>query len=202
MLNVNIDSKLITDIIDSLNDICTSILQTNRNIAQDILIGKLSFIGTTAGVSSFIALIGTSSTGSAIATLTGIASTNATLAWLGGSVLLGSSILTGGAIAISVSSIYFWNGKKRFFDDLCQYEKEIINASMQIIEILQDEQSIISSSKAISRDFLVFIEKILFPLLLNIYKFSDEILVNLNSRFKLKFTFARIDFMKLIDPLI
>ena len=33
--------------IKSLEDVCTSILQTKRNISQDILIGKLTFAGTT-----------------------------------------------------------------------------------------------------------------------------------------------------------
>ena len=193
------NSELLTNTIDSLNDICTSILQTNRNIAQDILIGKLSFVGTTVGVSALVATIGTASTGTAIATLSGIASTNATLAWIGGSVLAGTTILTGGAIAIALSSIYIWNGKERQFDNLFQYEKEIINASMQIIKILQDEQKIKIHSKASSQDYLVLFEDILYPLLINIYKYSDNISTNLNTRYKIKFSGARVDFMKRID---
>ncbi len=195
------NNTLIDSTIDSLNDICTSILQTKRNIAQDILIGKLSFVGTTVGVSALVASIGTASTGTAIATLSGIASTNATLAWIGGSVLVGSTILTGGAIAIALSSIYIWNGKERKFDDLFQYEKEIINASMQIIKILQDEQKIKIDTKALSQDYLVLFEDILYPLLLNIYKYSDDISSNLNTRYKLKFSGARVKLMKCIDEL-
>jgi hypothetical protein len=144
--------ELLSETINSLNDICTSILQTKRNISQDILIGKISFVGTTVGVGALVSAIGTASTGTAIATLSGAAATNATLAWIGGSVLVGTTILTGGAIAIAISSIYFWNGKERKFDLLEQYEKEIINASMQLIKILQDEQKIHIETKASNQD--------------------------------------------------
>jgi len=193
------DKDLAITLIDSLNNICTSILQTKRNIAQDILIGKLSFVGTTMGVSALISSIGSASTGTAIATLSGVASTNATLAWIGGSVLAGSTILTGGAIAIALSSIYVWNGKERKFDNLTQYEKEIINASMQIIKILQDEQKIIITKKASTQDYTLLFENILYPLLINIYKYSDNIISNLNARYKMKFSSARVDFMRCID---
>ena len=51
------NEDLLLRTINSLEDICTSILQTKRNISQDILIGKLSFVGTTAGVSSLVSAI-------------------------------------------------------------------------------------------------------------------------------------------------
>jgi hypothetical protein len=193
--------ELLSETINSLNDICTSILQTKRNISQDILIGKISFVGTTVGVGALVSAIGTAGTGTAIATLSGAAATNATLAWIGGSVLVGTTILTGGAIAVALSSIYFWNGKERKFDLLEQYEKEIINASMQLIKILQDEQKIHIETKASNQDYEILFTNVLYPLLLNIYKYTNEISSNLNPRYKLKFEKARIGFMKEIEQI-
>mgnify|MGYP001242440529 CR=1 FL=1 len=118
------NEELLLRTISSLENICTSILQTKRNISQDILIGKLSFVGTTAGVSTLVSAIGTASTGTAISTLSGAAATNATLAWLGGSVLVGTTLLTGGAIAAALSTVYIWNGRERKYDNLEQYERK------------------------------------------------------------------------------
>ena len=137
------NEELLFRTIKSLEDVCTSILQSKRNISQDILIGKLSFVGTTVGVSSLVSAIGTAGTGTAIATLSGAASTNAILAWIGGSVLVGSTILTGVAIAAALSTVYIWNGKERKYDELDQFEKEIITASIKLIKTLQEEQGII-----------------------------------------------------------
>jgi hypothetical protein len=195
------NEELLSETINSLNNICTSILQTKRNISQDILIGKISFVGTTIGVGALVSAIGTAGTGTAIATLSGAAATNATLAWIGGSVLVGTTILTGGAIAVALSSIYFWNGKERKFDLLEQYEKEIINAAMQLIKILQDEQKIQIETKASKQDYKILFTNILYPLLLNIYKYTNEISSNLNPRYKLKFEKARIGFMKEIEQI-
>jgi hypothetical protein len=195
------NEELLSETINSLNDICTSILQTKRNISQDILIGKISFVGTTVGVSALVSAIGTAGTGTAIATLSGAAATNATLAWIGGSVLVGTTILTGGAIAVALSSIYFWNGKERKFDTLEQYEKEIINASMQLMKTLQDEQKIQNDIKASSQDYKLLYTNVLYPLLLNIYKYTNEISSNLNPKYKLKFEKARISFMKEIEQI-
>ena len=139
--------------IKTLEDVCTSILQTKRNISQDILIGKLSFVGTTVGVSALVSAIGTASTGTAITTLSGAAATNATLAWIGGSVLAGTTVLTGGGIAVALSTLYFWNGKGRNYDELEQFEKEIISASIKLIKTLQEEQSKQSSINATIHDY-------------------------------------------------
>jgi len=187
--------------IKSLEGVCSSILQTKRNISQDILIGKLTFAGTTVGVSALVSAIGTASTGTAITTLSGAAATNATLAWIGGSVLVGGTVLTGGAIAVALSSVYYWNGKERKYDDLEQYEKEIINASIRLIKTLQEEQKKQSSINASIIDYQLLYTNILYKLLINIYKYSDEISSNLNPRYKLKFENSRISLMKVIEQI-
>ena len=48
--------------------------------------------------------------------------------------------MTGGAIAVALSAVYFWNGKERKYDVLEQFEKEIISASIKLIKTLQEEQ--------------------------------------------------------------
>ena len=80
------NEELLFRTIKSLEDVCTSILQSKRNISQDILIGKLSFVGTTVGVSSLVSAIGTAGTGTAITTLSSATATNVTLSLIGGSV--------------------------------------------------------------------------------------------------------------------
>ena len=187
--------------IKSLEDVSTSILQTKRNFSQDILLGKLSFTATTVGISSLISAIGTASTGTAITTLSGAAATNATLAWIGGSVLVGSTVLTGGAIAVALSTVYLWNGKERKYDELEQFEKEIINVSITLIKTLQEEQKKQSPIKASIHDYQELYTKIFYKLLINIYKFSDEISSNLNPRYKLKFENSRISLMKVIEQI-
>ena len=187
--------------IKSLEGVCTSILQTKRNISQDILIGKLTFAGTTVGVSALVSAIGTASTGTAIATLSGAASTNAILAWIGGSVLVGSTILTGGAIAAALTTVYIWNGKERKYDELDQFEKEIITASIKLIKTLQEEQQEQSSINPSIIDYQLLYTNILYKLLINIYKYSNEISSNLNPRYKLKFENSRISLMKVIEQI-
>ena len=154
------NEELLSRTIKSLEDVCTSILQSKRNISQDILIGKLSFVGTTVGVSSLVSAIGTAGTGTAITTLSGAASTNAILAWIGGSVLVGSTILTGGAIAAALSTVYIWNGKERKYDEIDQFEKEIITASIKLIKTLQEEQKKQSSINASIIDYQLLWYKI------------------------------------------
>ena len=195
------NEDLLLRTINSLEDICTSILQTKRNISQDILIGKLSFVGTTAGVSSLVSAIGTASTGTAISTLSGAAATNATLAWLGGSVIVGTTLLTGGAIAAALSTVYIWNGRERKYDDLELYEKEIINASMKLIKTLQDENNKQKSVNASINDYQLLYSSILYKLLITIYKYTNDISSNLNPRYKLKFENSRISLMKVIEQI-
>ena len=195
------NEELLSRTIKSLEDVCTSILQSKRNISQDILIGKLSFVGTTVGVSSLVSAIGTAGTGTAITTLSGAASTNAILAWIGGSVLVGSTILTGGAIAAALSTVYIWNGKERKYDELDQFEKEIITASIKLIKTLQEEQKKQSSRNASIIDYQLLYTNILYKLLINIYKYSNEISSNLNPRYKLKFENSRISLMKVIEQI-
>ena len=195
------NEELLSRTIKSLEDVCTSILQSKRNISQDILIGKLSFVGTTAGVSSLVSAIGTASTGTAISTLSGAAATNATLAWLGGSVLVGTTVLTSGAIAVALSTLYIWNGKERKYDDLEQFEKEIITASIKLIKTLQEEQQKQSSINPSIIDYQLLYTNILYKLLINIYKYSNEISSNLNPRYKLKFENSRISLMKVIEQI-
>ena len=165
------------------------------------MIGKLSFVGTTVGVSSLVSAIGTASTGTAITTLSGAAATNATLAWIGGRVLGGGTVFTGGAIAVALSAVYFWNGKERKYDVLEQFEKEIITASIKLIKTLQEEQIKQSSIKASINDFQLLYNSILYKLLINIYKYSNEISSNLNPRYKLKFENSRISLMKVIEQI-
>ena len=195
------NEELLFRTIKSLEDVCTSILQSKRNISQDILIGKLSFVGTTVGVSSLVSAIGTASTGTAIATLSGAASTNAILAWIGGSVLVGSTILTGGAIAAALTTVYIWNGKERKYDELDQFEKEIITASIKLIKTLQEEQKEQSSINPSIIDYQLLYTNILYKLLINIYKYSNEISSNLNPRYKLKFENSRISLMRVIEQI-
>jgi len=195
------NEELLFRTIKSLEGVCTSILQTKRNISQDILIGNLTFAGTTVGVSALVSAIGTASTGTAITTLSGAAATNATLAWIGGSVLVGSTVLTGGAIAAALSTVYFWNGKERKYDELDQFEKEIISASIKLIKTLQEEQIKQSSIKASINDFQLLYNSILYKLLINIYKYTNEISSNLNPRYKLKFENSRISLMKVIEQI-
>ncbi len=187
--------------IKSLEGVCTSILQTKRNISQDILIGKLTFAGTTVGVSALVSAIGTASTGTAITTLSGAAATNATLAWIGGSVLVGGTVLTGGAIAVALSAVYFWNGKERKYDVLEQFEKEIISASIKLIKTLQEDQKKQSYINTSITDYQLLYTNILYNLLINIYKYSNEISSNLNPRYKFKFENSRISLMKVIEQI-
>ena len=109
--------------------------------------------------------------------------------------------MTSVAIVVALFTVYFANGKERKYDDLEQLEKEIITASIKLIKTLQEEQKKLSTIKASINDFQLLYTNILYKLLINIYKYSNEISSNLNPRYKIKFENSRISLMKVIEQI-
>lgn len=104
------------------------------------LAGKLGAAGTTAGVFSVASLVGTASTGTAIGTLSGAAFTSASLAWIGGSVAMGSIIISVAAVSAGIGAAfgagwvlkkYVW-GSKRKPTELEEQEQKVISACIAL----------------------------------------------------------------------
>lgn len=104
------------------------------------LAGKLGVAGTTAGIFSVASLLGTASTGTAIGTLSGAAFTSASLAWIGGSVAMGSIIVSVAAVSGGVGAAlgagwalkkYVW-GSKRKPTELEEQEQKVISACIAL----------------------------------------------------------------------
>ena len=66
--------------------------------AVSIVSGKLAGIAVPASMFSIAGLVGTASTGTAIGSLSGAAFTSSALAWLGGSVAMGTVLVSGAAV--------------------------------------------------------------------------------------------------------
>jgi hypothetical protein len=69
------------------------------------------------GTMSAIAMWGTASTGTAIASLSGAAATSASLAFLGGSVFMGTAILSGGTIIVAAAVTYLGHQVFKWIDE-------------------------------------------------------------------------------------
>lgn len=104
------------------------------------LAGKLAVAGTTAGIFSVASLLGTASTGTAIGTLSGAAFTSASLAWIGGSVTMGSIIVSVAAISGGIGVAlgagwalkkYVWGGKRKP-SELEEQEQKVISACIAL----------------------------------------------------------------------
>ena len=104
------------------------------------LAGKLGIAGTTAGIFSVASLVGTASTGTAIGTLSGAAFTSASLAWIGGSVAMGSIIVSVAALSGGIGAAfgagwalkkYVW-GAKRKPTELEEQEQKVISACIAL----------------------------------------------------------------------
>lgn len=104
------------------------------------LAGKLGVAGTTAGIFSVASLVGTASTGTAIGTLSGAAFTSASLAWIGGSVAMGSIIVSVAAVSGGIGAAlgagwvlknYVW-GSKRKPTELEEQEQKVISACIAL----------------------------------------------------------------------
>lgn len=104
------------------------------------LAGKLGVAGTTAGIFSVASLLGTASTGTAIGTLSGAAFTSASLAWIGGSVAMGSIIVSVAAVSGGIGAAlgagwalkkYVW-GSKRKPTELEEQEQKVISACIAL----------------------------------------------------------------------
>lgn len=96
--------------------------------------------GTTAGIFSVASLVGTASTGTAISTLSGAAFTSASLAWIGGTVAMGSIIVSVAAISGGIGAAvgagwamkkYVW-GSKRKLTELEEQEQKVISACIAL----------------------------------------------------------------------
>lgn len=96
--------------------------------------------GTTAGIFSVASLVGTASTGTAIGTLSGAAFTSASLAWIGGSVAMGSIIVSVAAVSGGIGAAvgagwamkkYVW-GTKRKPTELEEQEQKVISACIAL----------------------------------------------------------------------
>lgn len=104
------------------------------------LAGKLGVAGTTAGIFSIASLVGTAGTGTALGTLSGAAFASASLAWIGGSVAMGSVILSVAAVSGGIGAAlgagwvlkkYVW-GKKQELTELEEQEQKVINACIAL----------------------------------------------------------------------
>ena len=83
-------------------DVSDAVSREDNGASQKItkaFAGKLGAAGTSVGIFSIASLLGTAATGTAIGSLSGAALTSATLAWIGGSVFVGTVILTVSAVA-------------------------------------------------------------------------------------------------------
>lgn len=132
-----------------------------------VAMGKLGMAGTTVSIFSIASLFGTASTGTAIGSLSGAAFNSATLAWIGGSVLMGTILVSiasivGGLIAILISGWLFtkfvW-GRKRESADLKNEEGKIVEAcaALAIAFRAQDNANKkldVLSAKALHKDAL------------------------------------------------
>ncbi len=177
------------DVCADLSDIFLPQENRIKGRLQNIVSAKLGGIGATAGIFSLASLVGTASTGTAIGSLSGAAATSATLAWLGGSMVVGSLVVGGVALAGSVGAIKVMQwakgklyAKKRRVHELEAEEVVIVNSCVPLA-IAFRQQDISGrtldacSAKAIRDDAIA-------PLyhLLNEYKFDHQDLPYLSQR--------------------
>jgi hypothetical protein len=128
-----------------------ALLREKKGATQRIVsvaAGKLGVIGVPAVIFSTAALLGTASTGTAIGSLTGAAFTSAALAWVGGSVVIGTVILTVAGIAGGVGAAIGagWVGKKYLFgnrrrrSELDDRERRILEACLALAIAFRNEE--------------------------------------------------------------
>ena len=101
------DLAVLSEAIGSFRDAITREKKgTALELATKVSVNVGAGAAMTAALLGAAAMFGTASTGVAIGTLSGAAFTSAALAWLGGSVAVGTSILTGGAILAGIAAVY------------------------------------------------------------------------------------------------
>lgn len=192
--------ELLKDSSAILKDIVSTILQTkDNNFIKDLIIKFGAGTVTTTGAFSLASIFGTASTGTAIGTLSGGALTNATLAWIGGSIFTGTIVLASGAIVTGYIATKFYNGKIRHIEDLEEYEKEIVTASLTIVKIVEEESKL-NNTVDTEQLYLLFVTAI-HPLLMQIYANTDTISSNLNTKYKLAWNSNRVKLLQNIDEI-
>ena len=132
-------------------DVVDAITREENGASQKItkaFAGKLGAAGTSAGIFSIASLIGTAGTGTAIVSLSGAALTSATLAWIGGSIFIGSILLTVSAIAGGLGAAFgagyvfkkYVFGKKREKTELDEKEQNIIAACIALATAFRQKE--------------------------------------------------------------
>ena len=104
--------------------------------AVSIVSGKLAGIAVPASMFSIAGLVGTASTGTAIGSLSGVAFTSSALAWLGGSVAMGTVLVSGAAVVGALSAPFvvkplaknYVFGNQRNLSELNDAEKRLVDA--------------------------------------------------------------------------
>lgn len=115
-----------------------AVVRENGWTNKAVSIASSKLIGATVPASFFsiAALVGTASTGTAIGSLSGAAFTSSALAWIGGSVAMGTLVVSGAAIAGAVAAPFaikpiankYFLGKTRKLEDLSGPEKQLVDA--------------------------------------------------------------------------
>ena len=132
-------------------DVVDAITREENGASQKItkaFVGKLGAAGTSVGIFSIASLIGTAGTGTAIGSLSGAALTSATLAWIGGSMFIGSVLLTVAAVAGGLGAALgagfvfkkYVFGKKREKTELDEKEQNIIAACIALATAFRQKE--------------------------------------------------------------
>ena len=132
-------------------DVVDAITREENGASQKItkaFAGKLGAAGTSVGIFSIASLIGTAGTGTAIGSLSGAALTSATLAWIGGSMFIGSVLLTVAAVAGGLGAALgagfvfkkYVFGKKREKTELDEKEQNIIAACIALATAFRQKE--------------------------------------------------------------
>lgn len=104
--------------------------------AVSVISGKLAAVAVPASLFSVAGLVGTASTGTAIGSLSGAAFTSSALAWLGGSVAMGTILVSGAAVVGALSAPFvvrplakdYVLGNQRDLSELSEAEKKLVDA--------------------------------------------------------------------------
>ncbi|MCM0612162.1 hypothetical protein KFJ24_06685 [Marinobacter sediminum] len=146
-------------------DTSDAVLRNESGASSKISKGVASKVGAasaTAGIFSVASLLGTAGTGTAIGSLSGAAFTSAALAWVGGSVLVGSLVITvaaiaggiGAAIGVTWASKRFVYGEKRQRSELEEQERRIVDACLALAVAFREKNKITHAIDPVSAKHL------------------------------------------------
>jgi len=148
---------------------------------SNIAIGKAGFLGTGVGIFATVGAVGTATTGTAIGALNGAAATSATLAWLGGSVVIGTVVVTAvsmvGGFGLMLGAGYltkkYLTGKTKEYEALSELERKIVDSASALALALQNQMD--KNDPAFVPSVYVLQKEALKPLLENIHEYERQL---------------------------